>query len=99
VDSNQASYDPLQYPLIFPTEQRGWEYNMIKLQLESTDKRVEDKVDSYIEGYLDSRYVMTEPDEQENDLPFAELNEGELNLHLANENEPELINKGISKFN
>jgi hypothetical protein len=42
VDSNQVSYDPLQYPLLFPTGQRGWEYNMIKLQLESTDKRVED---------------------------------------------------------
>jgi hypothetical protein len=33
VDFNQAAYDPLQYPLMFPTGLRGWDYNMIKLQL------------------------------------------------------------------
>jgi hypothetical protein len=38
IDVNLAAYDPLQYPLLFPTGQRGWEYNMIKLQLEQSDK-------------------------------------------------------------
>ena len=50
-------------------------------------------MDSLIDRYLDSIYVVTEPDEQENDLPFAELNEGELNLHLANKNDQNLSTK------
>ena len=50
-------------------------------------------MDSLIDRYLDSIYVVTEPDEQENDLPFAELNEGELNLHLANKNDQNLLTK------
>ena len=50
-------------------------------------------MDSLIDRYLDSIYVVTEPDEQENDLPFAELYEGELNLHLANKNDENLSTK------
>ena len=33
INANQAAYDPLQYVLMFPTGQQGWEPNLIKLNL------------------------------------------------------------------
>ena len=33
INPNQAAYDPMMYPLIFPTGQLGWEPNTIKLTL------------------------------------------------------------------
>ena len=42
INANQSSYDPLQYPLIFPTGQQGWEPKLIKLNLQieqQTDRK------------------------------------------------------------
>jgi hypothetical protein len=48
IDTNKAAYDALQYPLIFPTGQLGWEPNTIKLTLK--DKPFKKKKLNPLEG-------------------------------------------------
>ena len=38
VDVNNSNYDPMAYPLRFPTGQAGWQYNTIELNLETNYK-------------------------------------------------------------
>jgi hypothetical protein len=48
INPDKAAYDPLQYPLMFPTGQQGWEPNSIKLNL---NKKI-DTIDE--QGYYKS---------------------------------------------
>ena len=45
IDANQAAYDPLQYPLIFPYGCPGWEYKQIKLNLDSKSVTSKKKIE------------------------------------------------------
>ena len=42
IGPNKACYDPMQYPLIFPTGQLGWEYNTLLLNIQP-DKELEEE--------------------------------------------------------
>jgi hypothetical protein len=49
IDTNKACYDPLQYPLIFPSGQLGWEHNSIKLTLPDEIETCEKQNDFFSE--------------------------------------------------
>ena len=62
IDANKSSYDPLQYVLMFPTGQQGWEHNSIKLTLSEENHETDNCPD-----------ILSEiTDEQEDNTALAE---------------------------